>query len=216
MSTSPAVPVENGFQRWIDAIGRFFIKAAPVVKEVEAVAIAAEPFLALTPFGPEYNLVLNAIVGVQKSAEASLAAGASLNGAQKMALVIQSVTPGVSAILASKGVTSNIPAIVAAFAQNVYNMDSPSRAGGFSFALKRGALPHKGRRQPLFAFCQAPSERRRRQRERAARVDREPCSEDKSRLMVWKTVARPGPGILSLSPPHKGGCPPKDPTPLLQ
>lgn len=113
----------NGFVRFIDAIGHFFVKQAPVI---EKVAEAAEPLLALTPFGPEYDLIVNAIVGVQKTATASLTTGASLTGEQRMALVIQAVTPGVTAILASKGITepTAVEQAIAQFAQNVYNLQT--------------------------------------------------------------------------------------------
>lgn len=114
-------PAASGFKRFIDAIGNFFVKSAPVV---EAVAQDAEPFLALTPFGPEYDLVVNAIIGVQKTATASLSTGATLTGVQKMALVAQAVTPGLTAILGSKGITGGIEAAIQQFAQNVYNLQT--------------------------------------------------------------------------------------------
>ena len=125
MSTT-ATPVAaasqpNGFIRFIDAIGNFFKKSAP---EIEEVAKDAEPFLALTPFGPEYDLVVNAIIGAQQTATASLATGVALTGVQKMAIVLQAVTPGLSSILASKKVTSGIPAAISEFAQNVYNLQT--------------------------------------------------------------------------------------------
>jgi hypothetical protein len=124
MSTAavvPGAPAQSGFVRFIDAIGNFFKKSAP---ELEAVAQAAEPFLALSPFGPEYDLVVNAVVGVQQTATASLAAGVGLTGVQKMALVLEAVTPGLTQILASKKVTSGIPAAISQFAQNVYNLQT--------------------------------------------------------------------------------------------
>lgn len=112
---------ENGFQRFIDKIGSFFTKSAPVI---ETIAQDAEPFLALTPYGPEYDLVVNAIIGAQKTATASLVTGATLNGTQKMSLVLQAVTPGLSAILASKKVTTGVPQAISEFAQNVYNLQT--------------------------------------------------------------------------------------------
>ena len=122
MSTAPVVvSQENGFKRFIDEIGSFFVKSAPTI---EAVAVAAEPFLALSPFGPEYDLVVNAIVGVQRTATASLTTGAVLTSTQKMALVLEAVTPGLSTILASKKVNSGIPAAISQFAQNVYNLQT--------------------------------------------------------------------------------------------
>jgi hypothetical protein len=124
MSTAAAVvPAESGYKRFIDAIGNFFVKSAP---EIEEVAEVAEPILALTPFGPEYDLVVNAIVGVQKTATASLSSGATLTGAQRMALVISAISPGVTAILASKGITEStaVQQAIAEFAQNVYNLQA--------------------------------------------------------------------------------------------
>ena len=122
MSTTPAsAPTENGFERFIDKIGRFFAKTAPMIEDV---AIEAEPFLALSPVGPEYNLVVNAIVGIQRTATASIATGVNLTGSQKMALVLEAVSPGLTAILASKKVTSNVPAAIAQYAQNVYNLQA--------------------------------------------------------------------------------------------
>ena len=123
MSTAAVTPAPagNAFTRFIDAIGHFFVHSAPVI---EGIAVAAEPFLALTPFGPEYDLVVNAIVGVQKTATVSLNSGATLNGTQKMALVLQAVTPGLTTILASKKVTSGIPEAINQFAQNVYNLQT--------------------------------------------------------------------------------------------
>jgi hypothetical protein len=126
MSTAAQIPnspqtAQQNFVRFIDAIDTFFKKDAPII---EGVAVAAEPFLALTPAGPEYDLVVGAIVGTQKIASASLAVGANLSGAQKMALVISACTPGLSAILASKNVTTGVTAAVSQFAQNVYNMQT--------------------------------------------------------------------------------------------
>lgn len=113
----------NGFTRFIDAIGAFFKKAAPTLV---AGAVAAEPLLALTPFGPEYDLVVNAIVGVQQTATASLSTGATLTSAQKMSLVISAVTPGITTVLASKGITASasVDTAIAEFAQNVYNLQT--------------------------------------------------------------------------------------------
>lgn len=124
-SVTPApAPPENGFQRFIDKIGALFIKAQPAINTANQLAVDAETFLALTPYGPEYDLVVNAVVGAEKTGAASLAAGTALTGAQKMALVLQAVAPGLSSILASKKVTSGIPAAIQQFAQNVYNLQT--------------------------------------------------------------------------------------------
>lgn len=123
MSTAAITPAPSGFKRFIDAIGNFFKKSAPIIEEA---AVAAEPLLALSPVGPEYDLVVNAIVGVQKTATASLLTGATLTDAQKMALVIQAITPGVTTVLASKGITepATVTTAIAQFAQNVYNFQT--------------------------------------------------------------------------------------------
>lgn len=124
MSTAAVTPApKNPFVRFIDAVGRFFVKEGPVI---EAAAVAAEPILALTPFGAEYALVVNAIYGVQKTATASLGTGATLTNEQKMALVIQAISPGVTAVLASKGITepTAVQTAIAQFAQNVYNLQT--------------------------------------------------------------------------------------------
>jgi hypothetical protein len=122
VAVTPA-PKESGFTRFIDAIGHFFEHVAPTV---EAAAVAAEPLLALTPFGPEYALVVNAIIGVQKTATASLATSATLTAAQRMALVLEAITPGVTTVLASKGITepAAVTAAISQFAQNVYNFQA--------------------------------------------------------------------------------------------
>jgi hypothetical protein len=123
VSTAPVTPAPTGFKRFIDAIGSFFEKTAPILEQA---AVAAEPLLALSPVGPEYDLVVNAIVGVQKTATASLSTGATLTAEQKMALVIQAITPGVTTVLASKGITetATVNSAIAQFAQNVYNFQA--------------------------------------------------------------------------------------------
>lgn len=119
MSTAPVVKQPNGFVRFIDSIGHFFVKVAPVANNI---AVAAEPFLALTPFGPEYDLAVNAIIGIQKTATASIAAGGTLTSEQKLALVVQAITPGLNTILASKGVTEDTQTHIATWAQLVFNL----------------------------------------------------------------------------------------------
>jgi hypothetical protein len=123
MATAPVTPApkQNAFVRFIDAIGHFFVKSAPVI---EKVAVDLEPALAFTPFGPEYDLVVNAVVGSAKTAAASVVAGTTLTGAQKMQLVLQAVTPGLDAILKSKGVTDQtaIDAAIAQWSQVVFDI----------------------------------------------------------------------------------------------
>jgi hypothetical protein len=117
MSTAPASP--NGFVRFIDAIGHFFVKAEPVALEV---AQEAEPLLAFTPIGPEYTLAVEAIAGAQKAAAASIAAGVNLTNTQKAQLAIQAATPGLNAILTSKGVTADQETHVSNWIQTVFNI----------------------------------------------------------------------------------------------
>lgn len=136
MATTAVVPQKNGFVRFIDAIGHFFVHAAPVIEEV---AVAAEPFLAFTPFGPEYDLAVNAIVGVQKSATASIAAGVNLTGEQKFALAVQAAGPGLNAILASKGVTADTQTHVSNWVQLIFNLLSGPVIGDVAKAVKPAA-----------------------------------------------------------------------------
>lgn len=124
MATVPVTPVvvpakKNAVLRFIDAVGHFLVRAAPIVEEV---AVAAEPFLAFTPFGPEYDLAVNAIVGVQKTAEASIAAGVNLTGEQKFALALQAAGPGLNTILTSKGVTADTETHVSNWIQLIFNL----------------------------------------------------------------------------------------------
>lgn len=119
MATAPVVQQHNGFVRFIDAIGHFFVKAAPIVEEA---AVEAEPILAFTPIGPEYDIAVNAIVGAQKVATASLAANTTLTGTQKLGLAISAATPALNTILTSKGVTSDQETHVSNWIQLVFNI----------------------------------------------------------------------------------------------
>lgn len=125
MSTAPVTPevkVENGFERFIDKLNKFIASKLPGAIKI---AEAAEPILALTPAGPEYNLVVGAIAIASQASAASVAAGGpALTGEQKMAIAVQSSTPALTTILASKGVTSEVPAAISQFAQNVYNLQT--------------------------------------------------------------------------------------------
>lgn len=125
-----ATPAEakkpSRFVRFIDQIEHIARAAVPVIRFGEKLAIAAEPELALTPFGPEYILCLNAILGVQKVAGASLAAGKDLTAEQRFSLAAQAALPGLQTILASKGITIPDAQAEAAnqFLQNVYNLQA--------------------------------------------------------------------------------------------
>lgn len=119
MSTAPVVPAKNVFIRFIDAVGHFFVKVAPVAEEI---AVEAEPILAFTPIGPEYDVAVNAIVGAQKVATASIAAGANLTGTQKLNLAIQAATPALNTILTSKGVSADQETHVSNWIQLVFNI----------------------------------------------------------------------------------------------
>ncbi|MCA1596994.1 MAG: hypothetical protein LC772_11295 [Chloroflexi bacterium] len=120
MNVVPAT--ENVFERFIDRVKAVFIKAEPVIQAVETVAVAAEPFLALTPAGPEYAVAVNAIVGAQQVAEASIAAGTNLTGEQKAAIAVQAATPALNAILTSKGVSTGREKVIGTWIQNVFNI----------------------------------------------------------------------------------------------
>jgi hypothetical protein len=123
LAPTTAIAQSNGFVRFLDAIKNDFKKWEPVVEEV---AVAAEPVLALSPFGPEYTLVVNAIVAARQTATASLAAGVNLSGTQQAALVAQAATPALTAILASAGITETtvVQTAIAEFIQNVYNLNN--------------------------------------------------------------------------------------------
>ena len=123
MATTPVVPVqENAVERFIDKIEAVFVKAAPVAQALENAAVDAEPILALTPAGPEYQVAVNAIVGAQQVAEASLAAGTNLTGEQKAAIAVQAATPALNTILTSKGVSSGTEGVISTWIQNVFNI----------------------------------------------------------------------------------------------
>ena len=109
----------NGFIRFIDKVGHGIAHAAPIIL---GVAKAAEPILALTPFGPEFDLVVNAVIGAQQSATASIAASPTLTGEQKLALAIEASTPGLTTILNDRGVTADQQAAIQAWVQTVFQI----------------------------------------------------------------------------------------------
>ena len=123
MATSSTAPVNIGtFDRFIDKIEAVFVKAEPYAEAVETAAVAAEPFLALTPAGPEYQVAVNAIIGAQQVAQASLAAGTTLTGVQKAQIAVQAATPALNTILTSKGVSAGTENIIATWVQNIFNI----------------------------------------------------------------------------------------------
>ena len=123
MAITSVVPTqENVIDRFIDEVKAVFVKAEPVGAALETAAVDAEPILALTPAGPEYQVAVNAIVGAQQVAQASLAAGTNLTGTQKAAIAIQAATPALNTILTSKGVTSNVESVISTWIQNVFNI----------------------------------------------------------------------------------------------
>ena len=123
MAEGTVAPAQGGVvERFIDKIEAVFVKAGPVAEAVEAAAVSAEPILALTPAGPEYQVAVNAIIGAQQVAEASLAAGTNLTGEQKAAIAVQAATPALNAILTSKGVSAGTESIISTWIQNVFNI----------------------------------------------------------------------------------------------
>ena len=123
MTTTPVVPApESAIERFIDEVKAVFLKAEPVGEALEAAAVDAEPILALTPAGPEYQVAVNAIVGAQQVAQASIAAGTNLTGTQKAAIAVAAATPALNTILTSKGVSSNLEAVISTWIQNVFNI----------------------------------------------------------------------------------------------
>lgn len=121
-TTSTVVASAGTFERFIDKIEAVFIRAQPYAEAVETAAIAAEPFLALTPIGPEYEVAVNAIIGAQQVAKASLAAGTTLTSLQKAQIAVQAATPALNTILTSKGVSAGTENIIATWVQNVFNI----------------------------------------------------------------------------------------------
>ena len=123
MGTSVMVtPNEGVMERFIDKVEAVFVKAEPYGQAMVAAALAAEPVLALTPAGPEYEVAVNAIVGAQQIAQASLAAGTVLSGAQKAAIAVQAATPALSTILTSKGVSVETGTAISTWIQNIFNI----------------------------------------------------------------------------------------------
>ena len=122
MATAVVPTTENVLERFIDKIKAVFVKAVPIAEAVETAAVDAEPILALTPAGPEYQVAVNAIVGAQQVAQASLAAGTNLTGAQKATIAVQAATPALNAILTSKGVTASTESVISTWIQNVFNI----------------------------------------------------------------------------------------------
>lgn len=122
MTTTSAPAQTSLIERFIDKIEAVLVRAEPAGQALEMAAVAAEPILALTPAGPEYQVAVNAIVGAQQVAEASLAAGTTLTGLQKAAIAVQAATPALNAILTSKGVTTDIENVISSWIQNVFNI----------------------------------------------------------------------------------------------
>ena len=123
MASSSVVPApQNVVERFIDEVKAVFVKAEPIGEALETAAVDAEPILALTPAGPEYQVAVNAILGAQQVAQASIAAGTNLTRTQKAAIAVQAATPALSAILTSKGVTSNVESVINTWIQNVFNI----------------------------------------------------------------------------------------------
>ena len=132
-------------ERFIDKVEAVFLQAAPVAEALETAAVAAEPVLALTPAGPEYQVAVNAIIGAQQVADASLAAGTTLTGLQKAGIAIQAATPALNTILTSKGIATGTETLISAWVQNVFNIlagpvvrlvDAVDGASGASGAAK--------------------------------------------------------------------------------
>ena len=122
VGTTATPKIANAFDRFIDKIEAVLVKAEPMLHTAETVALEAEPILALTPAGPEYSVAVNAIIGAQQVAQASLAAGVNFTGVQKAALAVQAATPALNAILTSKGVSTGIEATIASWIQSVFNI----------------------------------------------------------------------------------------------
>jgi len=126
MSTVPVTvtATENGFQRFIDSLGSFLKKAAPIAIEGAEVA---RPLLALTPIGPEYNIALTGIETAIAADNAMQASSATaLTGVQKMAVAVTVAAPVLTQILGSKGIKEpvTVQTAIAQFLQNVFNLQT--------------------------------------------------------------------------------------------
>lgn len=117
----PAAPHKAGFIRLIDKVSGFFHAHGG---EVLQCAEAAEPFVAaLTPFGLEYDLVVNAIVGMRRTASAAQAAGVQMTGADQMKAVFAATAQPLSSILDARGVAKDDhDAAIATFLQAIYSL----------------------------------------------------------------------------------------------
>jgi hypothetical protein len=128
-----AVPVATvvphqkaGFVRFIDKVGGFFVRHEGAIEQA---AVDAEAVLALTPFGPEYDLVVNAIVGIRRMASASKSAGVAISGPDQMKKVVEAVTPGLVNILVSKNVIDNHDVHIANYTQVLFDLLSGPTVG---------------------------------------------------------------------------------------
>lgn len=117
----PAAPHKSGFIRLIDKLGGFFHTHEGTIQDC---AIASESIVgALTPFGPEYDLVVNAIVGMRRTAAAAQVAGVQVAGPDQMKVVFAATMPTLSSILSSKGIAKDDQdAIIATYLQAVYSL----------------------------------------------------------------------------------------------
>lgn len=118
MATAP----EGAVERFIDKVQVFLVKAEPFVQAAEQAMVAAEPMLALTPAGPEYQVAVSAILGAQQVAQVSLAAGTTLTGMQKAAIAVNAATPALTNILSSKGISVNTEVTISIWIQNIFNI----------------------------------------------------------------------------------------------
>lgn len=119
VTVAPVVKAKSGFVRFIDKVGSFMLRHESAI---EHAAVDLEPVLALTPFGPEYDLVVNAIVGMRRTAAASKAAGAEISGVDQMKKVLETVTPALVNILVVKGVLDSHDVHIANYAQVVFDL----------------------------------------------------------------------------------------------
>lgn len=123
-STAAPAKKESGLHRFIDDLDSFFKKAAPIADQL---ANDAKPLVALSPLGPEYNLALTGIESaVQADVATQAAASTPLTNLQKMALAVQVTTPGLTKILATKGITEPlaVSSAISGFVQNVYDFQT--------------------------------------------------------------------------------------------
>lgn len=121
LPAAPVAPHKPAFIRLIDKLGSFFHAHGG---ELAQCAEAAEPFVAaLTPFGPEYDLAVTAVVGMSRMGAAAQAAGLQMSGPDRMKGAFAIASSALASILTARGVvTQDQDAIILKYLQSVYDL----------------------------------------------------------------------------------------------